>query len=624
MDAEIAVEYLHKSEEMTRISPGKIRILVVDDDYSDLLSTINTLRKFMNYEVSGVNDPVEAISTLRKSRDLFDLIMADYDMPLMSGIELQRLIREEFNLPVIMMSTDDKGYVMQRSVECGAAFFIQKPVKAVDCQNLGQYALVRSNKGSSVTAPANRLSNMGLPLPVAASTMTAMSMANDLSHPKMPINFNEIENDLKRKLPPVDEADAARKRKFKWNDTFHTRFVQAVDIIGIDRATPKKIHELMNDPDVTRQNVASHLQQKYRIWRKKYSEEEKRSIPPPIMGSSNVLPTRDPRTFYASQPPPIPNSLSRGEYHPAHPIMNQVRTPLLQQGLPWSSTNSNFLRVNLFPSQEPDYNLNSRAMFGQQVFGTAHDHALRYQPGIPSFVKDPQNNTANDLISGRWATNDHFTSHGSMTPNDPVLQNQSMQASLNPNNPDSMRREIIFGNYSGTRASAGFSGNVYPSHPSYGNPHTSQGTAVCTNEGGQLNGANQQLGGGTNDCSSRLTDPAAGSNQMKGGEGGQPDQINPTVNATTLRENCYTTLLSDEEVFDILVEMPNLEEATLLTPALIEYPSDNKHQLLAKDNAFQDFEVLVDMEMPINDGFLDYILATFPPCSLPSPPRQEI
>lgn len=45
--------------------------------------------------------PMEAISTLRMGRGLFDLIVTDYHMPVMNGIELQQRVQEEFDLPVI-------------------------------------------------------------------------------------------------------------------------------------------------------------------------------------------------------------------------------------------------------------------------------------------------------------------------------------------------------------------------------------------------------------------------------------------------------------------------------------------------------------------------------------------
>lgn len=48
--------------------------------------------------------PLHALSILRARKVSFDLVVTDYHMPDMNGLELQRHVREEFNLPVISES----------------------------------------------------------------------------------------------------------------------------------------------------------------------------------------------------------------------------------------------------------------------------------------------------------------------------------------------------------------------------------------------------------------------------------------------------------------------------------------------------------------------------------------
>ncbi|KAL1555626.1 glucokinase [Salvia divinorum] len=80
--------------------------------------------------------------------------------------------------------------------------------------------------------------------------------------------------------PPPKETDRGRKsishsknsstkRKVKvdWTPELHRRFVQAVEQLGIDKAVPSRILELMGIDCLTRHNIASHLQ-KYRSHRK--------------------------------------------------------------------------------------------------------------------------------------------------------------------------------------------------------------------------------------------------------------------------------------------------------------------------------------------------------------------
>lgn len=58
-----------------------------------------------------------------------------------------------------------------------------------------------------------------------------------------------------------------RKPKVDWTPELHRRFVQAVEQLGVDKAVPSRILELMGIDCLTRHNIASHLQ-KYRSHRK--------------------------------------------------------------------------------------------------------------------------------------------------------------------------------------------------------------------------------------------------------------------------------------------------------------------------------------------------------------------
>ncbi|XP_061355043.1 transcription activator GLK1-like isoform X2 [Gastrolobium bilobum] len=58
-----------------------------------------------------------------------------------------------------------------------------------------------------------------------------------------------------------------RKVKVDWTPELHRRFVQAVEQLGMDKAVPSRILEIMGIDCLTRHNIASHLQ-KYRSHRK--------------------------------------------------------------------------------------------------------------------------------------------------------------------------------------------------------------------------------------------------------------------------------------------------------------------------------------------------------------------
>ncbi|KAG7983687.1 hypothetical protein I3843_04G119000 [Carya illinoinensis] len=73
----------------------------------------------------------------------------------------------------------------------------------------------------------------------------------------------------KDRQPPTQSKIYQGKRKVKvnWTPELHRRFVQSVEQLGVDKAVPSRILELMGTERLNRHNIASHLQ-KYRSHRK--------------------------------------------------------------------------------------------------------------------------------------------------------------------------------------------------------------------------------------------------------------------------------------------------------------------------------------------------------------------
>ncbi|KAF5732563.1 GBF's pro-rich region-interacting factor 1 [Tripterygium wilfordii] len=83
---------------------------------------------------------------------------------------------------------------------------------------------------------------------------------------------NKKESDKGRKSSSsqsknTNNNQGKRKVKVDWTPELHRRFVQAVEQLGVDKAVPSRILELMGIDCLTRHNIASHLQ-KYRSHRK--------------------------------------------------------------------------------------------------------------------------------------------------------------------------------------------------------------------------------------------------------------------------------------------------------------------------------------------------------------------
>ncbi len=108
-----------------------IKILIVDD-YQTMLRVLSNLLRQLNFtNVEEASDGTEALEKLNQSK--FDLIISDWNMEPMSGIELLRKVRADENLsdiPFIMITAETKSENVIAAKETGVSNYIVKPFNA--------------------------------------------------------------------------------------------------------------------------------------------------------------------------------------------------------------------------------------------------------------------------------------------------------------------------------------------------------------------------------------------------------------------------------------------------------------------------------------------------------------
>jgi CheY-like chemotaxis protein len=78
------------------------RILLVDDNLNGLVARRSVLEE-LGYEITATTDPLEALTLFANHR--FDLLITDYKMPKLDGLELIRTIRQSnSDVPIILIS----------------------------------------------------------------------------------------------------------------------------------------------------------------------------------------------------------------------------------------------------------------------------------------------------------------------------------------------------------------------------------------------------------------------------------------------------------------------------------------------------------------------------------------
>ena len=126
-------------------------ILVIDDDKMILMILKQTLSK-EGYRVSTAASGEEGIAMLASSNT--DLVLTDYMMPGMSGIEVLNVIKQNQPLlPVIMLTGHGDVALTIKAIQLGAVDFIEKPIHSKELIEIIKRALEISEQNKSISQP---------------------------------------------------------------------------------------------------------------------------------------------------------------------------------------------------------------------------------------------------------------------------------------------------------------------------------------------------------------------------------------------------------------------------------------------------------------------------------------
>eukprot|EP00850_Spirogloea_muscicola_P009922 SM000057S18352 [mRNA] locus=s57:139526:141933:- [translate_table: standard] len=241
--------------------PAGLRVLVVDDDIL-CLTILDRMLRACSYHATTCSNPMVALKMLRENKDKFDLVISDVNMPQMDGFKLLELIGLELDLPVIMMSSYGETNVVMKGITHGACDYLIKPVRVEELRNIWQHVVRKK------TREIQRDDVLGHGEWDESRLPDSQEQELTSSTRKRKPEGESAEERFAEEL--LEEPNGLKKPRVVWSVELHQQFVNAVNDLGIEKAVPKRILEIMNVTGLTRENVASHLQ-KYRLYLKRLS-----------------------------------------------------------------------------------------------------------------------------------------------------------------------------------------------------------------------------------------------------------------------------------------------------------------------------------------------------------------
>ncbi len=110
-----------------------MKVLIVDD-YKTMLRIIRNLLRQLGFEnVDEATDGTMALEKLKEGEGKFGLVVSDWNMEPMTGIELLRKVRGDDQLkhiPFIMVTAESKSENVIAAKEAGVSNYIVKPFNA--------------------------------------------------------------------------------------------------------------------------------------------------------------------------------------------------------------------------------------------------------------------------------------------------------------------------------------------------------------------------------------------------------------------------------------------------------------------------------------------------------------
>lgn len=105
------------------------KILIVDDD-KEIRNLISIYLKNEGMETHEAEDAMKALKLLKEKE--FDLVILDIMMPDMDGIEACIKIRQERNMPIIMLSAKSEDIDKIQGLASGADDYLSKPFNPLE------------------------------------------------------------------------------------------------------------------------------------------------------------------------------------------------------------------------------------------------------------------------------------------------------------------------------------------------------------------------------------------------------------------------------------------------------------------------------------------------------------
>ncbi len=195
-------EFTVTASRAARIDPAGLswikHVLVVDDNANNR-TILSDMLQHANISTTEASNGLEALELLDKKKD-YDLIIMDYNMPYLNGLDISRAIRDKFHSqaqtqPIILLhSSSDDASIQSACKEIGIHHRIMKPVKM---ESLFRVLNKMNKPGTLVSQPEESLDEKPVTDAIVENDLTVLVAEDN------PVNLFLIRELLAQLFPGI-------------------------------------------------------------------------------------------------------------------------------------------------------------------------------------------------------------------------------------------------------------------------------------------------------------------------------------------------------------------------------------------------------------------------------------
>jgi PAS domain S-box-containing protein len=148
---------IQTKKEQFQIDAGELNVLIVEDE-PDFQSLIQTILHEAGYQTEVTDNGTEALDLLQMAP--YDVVLLDWNLPGIQGIEVCRNARRWSNIPILMVTSHTSMQELITALDSGADDYITKPFKSDEL--LARMRAVLRRKESFVEADKDQISSGGI------------------------------------------------------------------------------------------------------------------------------------------------------------------------------------------------------------------------------------------------------------------------------------------------------------------------------------------------------------------------------------------------------------------------------------------------------------------------------